>query len=81
VDYDVQVVSIPQSIGCNIDMDEELVYEITKALNERTDELAAIHSEGSAWTLENSLAAYKAGAVPFHPGAARYYDEMISAGK
>jgi TRAP transporter TAXI family solute receptor len=81
VDYDVQVVSIPQSIGCNIDMDEELVYEITKALNERTDELAAIHSEGSAWNLENSLAAYKAGAVPFHPGAARYYDEMISAGK
>lgn len=78
---EVQVVSIPQSIGCNIDMDEELVYQITKALNEHTDELAATHAEGAAWNLENSLAMYKAGTVPFHPGAARYYEEMIAAGK
>lgn len=81
VDYEVQVVAIPQGIGCNIDMDEDLVYEITKVLNESTDKLASMHAEAREWNLENTLAVYKAGVVPFHPGAARYYDEIIASGK
>ena len=80
VTTDVQVLAIPQSIGCNIAMDEDLVYEITKALNESTEELTAVHAEGADWNLEKSLTVYQAGVVPFHPGAARYYDEIL-AGK
>ena len=81
VTEDITVISIPQSIGCNVEMDEDLVYEITRILNESTDTLAATHAEGKAWNLENSLAAYKSGVVPFHKGAARYYEEMIKQGK
>ncbi len=78
VTKDVQVVAIPQSIGANIALDADLVYEITKALNESTEELASVHKEGAAWNLKSSLEVYKQGTVPFHPGAARYYDEVLA---
>ena len=72
----VTLISIPMGLGCNLDMDEDLVYEITKTLNSSTEELASAHAEGINWNTENSLTFYNAGAVPFHPGAARYYDEV-----
>ena len=73
---DCTVLGIPMGLVCNEDMDEDLVYEITKALNEGTADLAAAHTEGAEWNTENSLGFYNGGAVPFHPGAARYYDEI-----
>ena len=73
---DCEILGLPMGIGCNADMDEDLVYEITKVLNESTDELAKAHSEGAEWNTENSLAFYDDGGIPFHPGAARYYDEI-----
>ena len=73
---DYTVLGLPMGMACNMDMDEDLVYEITKVLNENTDALAAAHSEGADWNTENSLEFYNAGTVPFHPGAARYFDEI-----
>ena len=74
---DVIVLGLPMGLACNADMDDDLVYEITKVLNASTEELAAAHSEGADWNTENSLAFYQDGAIPFHPGAARYYDEVL----
>jgi TRAP-type uncharacterized transport system substrate-binding protein len=51
-------------------------YEITKALNETTDDLAAVHAEGKAWSLEQTKPFYEGKSVPFHPGAERYYKEV-----
>lgn len=76
VTQDYTILGMPMGLWCNADMDEDLVYEITKALNESTDELAAAHTEGGYWNTENSLTFYNDGSVPFHPGAARYYDEI-----
>ncbi len=73
---DYTVLGIPMTIVANADMDENLVYEITKVLNESTDELAKVHSEGANWNTENSLDVYLNSGIPFHPGAARYYDEI-----
>lgn len=73
---DCVILGLPSGFGCNADMDEDLVYKITKVLNESTDELAEAHSEGAEWNTENSLGFYNDGTIPFHPGAARYYEEI-----
>lgn len=73
---DCVILGIPMGLVCNADMDEELVYEITKALNEGTEQLTAAHVDGADWNTENSLDFYQDGIIPFHSGAARYYDEV-----
>ena len=73
---DFTILGMPMALWCNADMGEELVYEITKVLNESTDELAAAHTNGIDWNTENTLTFYNDGSIPFHPGAARYYDEI-----
>jgi TRAP transporter TAXI family solute receptor len=55
------------------DMDENLVYEITKALFTHRTELIAIHPEAANLSLESAV---KDSPVPFHPGAIRYYKEQ-----
>ncbi len=72
----VNLLTVDVVIAANENLDDELVYEITKALNENTDELALVHKDGAEWNLENSLKLYKKNIVPFHTGAARYYDEF-----
>jgi len=54
-------------------MDEKLAYDIVKTLFERKADLVAVHQEAA----NLDLAAQYAGgsAIPFHPGAARYFAE------
>lgn len=73
LDADVGVVSIPTSLVVHADMDENLVYEITKTLFEHRDELIAIHPEAKNLSLETAV---KKAPAPFHPGAIRYYKEQ-----
>lgn len=73
----VNLMTVSVVLAANLDLDEDLVYEITKVLNESTDELAVVHKDGAEWNLENSLAVYEQGIANFHPGAARYYDEQL----
>jgi TRAP transporter TAXI family solute receptor len=51
---------------------EDLVYQMTKALFENLDALAAAHAAGKAIKLENALSGMP---VPLHPGAAKYLKE------
>ena len=53
--------------------DEKLVYEITKTLFEKKDELVRVHKDASFLELSNQ--ATGGSPIPFHPGAARYYRE------
>jgi uncharacterized protein len=69
---DVGVVSIPNLLVVHADMDENLVYEITRTLFEHRDELIAIHPEAKNLALESAV---KESPAPFHPGAIRYYRE------
>ena len=53
--------------------DEKLVYDITKTLFEKKDELVKVHKDASFLELANQSTG--ASPIPFHPGAVRYYKE------
>ncbi|WP_172292460.1 TAXI family TRAP transporter solute-binding subunit [Pseudoruegeria sp. HB172150] len=77
--YDANLMSIPWMMVTNADVDEELVYNLTKALAENKEALAA-----SFGAFNNFDAATMAppNAVTYHPGALRYFEEAgISAGE
>ena len=52
--------------------DEELVYNMTKALWENVDTVHGAHEKGTEVTLETALDGM---GIPLHPGAERYYKE------
>ena len=53
--------------------DEELVYQITKTLFEKKDELVKVHKDASFLELANQTA--NASPIPYHPGSVRYFKE------
>jgi TRAP transporter TAXI family solute receptor len=53
--------------------DEKLVYEITKTLFEKKDELVKVHKDAAFLDLGNQMTG--ASPIPFHPGALRYFRE------
>lgn len=55
------------------DMDEEVAYNLTKALVEHSDEFRTVGLLGEEWTPENAVASRNA--VEYHPGAVKYYRE------
>ena len=69
----VQTISIPNVLVVNSDMDEELAYELTKLLFERTDDLIAVHPAANDTTVEFTM---ESTPVPLHPGAIRYFEEI-----
>jgi TRAP transporter TAXI family solute receptor len=75
INSDIISVNFPISLVCNENLDDDIVYEIVKALNENTDKLAEIHVLGKAWNTKNTLANFTNPVVPFHDGAIRYYEE------
>ncbi|NIA68524.1 TAXI family TRAP transporter solute-binding subunit [Pelagibius litoralis] len=55
------------------DTDEEVVYQMTKLLFEKKDDLVTGHSAFKALDIEKAATGLT---IPLHPGAARYYREM-----
>jgi TRAP transporter TAXI family solute receptor len=53
--------------------DEKLVYEITKTLFEKKDELVKVHKDAAFLDLANQMTG--ASPIPFHAGALRYFRE------
>jgi TRAP transporter TAXI family solute receptor len=53
--------------------DENLVYQITKTMFEKKEELVKVHKDAAFLDLGNQ--ATGASPIPFHPGAARYLKE------
>lgn len=72
-DEDVEVITVPNVLVVNADMDEELAYNITKAIFENQEQLALGHPEAKNLSLENALSST---ALPYHPGALRYFEEQ-----
>ncbi|QEM82883.1 TAXI family TRAP transporter solute-binding subunit [Halomonas binhaiensis] len=73
MDEPVQTISIPNVLITSSEMDDELAYQLTKMLFEKTDELIAIHPAANDTTVEFSTASTP---IPFHEGALRYYEEV-----
>ena len=60
----------------NMDLSDDVVYQVLKILLDNVDRMTQIHVDGAAWNLENSLAMIERDIVPLHPGAERYYKEI-----
>ncbi len=57
-------------------LDDDLVYEVTKALWENQQSIAAAHNTGKAMDIKTALLGI--GAAPVHAGAMRYYEEYLA---
>jgi len=77
IDYEVNTIAVNGILVTSIDQDEELIYQITKALwNKNTRRLLDTgHAKGKVIREETALEGIKGLDVPLHPGAARYYEE------
>ena len=67
----VETIGVDNVLLCREDLDDELVYRLTRAFFEALPDLAATHP--SAGLIDADLA--PATAIPLHGGAARYYRE------
>lgn len=68
---DVNTVVVKAMLVVTKDLDENLVYEMTKALYENTDKIT--HAKGEFITAETALEGL--GDMKLHPGAAKYFEE------
>lgn len=69
----VLTISTPNVLIAHADMDEDLVYNIVKAMYENVDELIAIHPAANDTTVDFSIDSTP---IPFHAGALRYFEEI-----
>jgi TRAP transporter TAXI family solute receptor len=65
--------SVQNLIVANENMSEQLAYNITKAVFDHQKDLVAVHKEAANITLANQKEANSA--IPWHPGALKYYKE------
>ncbi len=73
LDKDVKSVAVLAMLATREDIPEDIVYNITKAIFEHTDELVAAHERAKDITLETALDGMS---IPLHPGAEKYYREV-----
>ena len=72
-DEEIPTASMGNVLTVNSEVDEEIVYEITKAINENIDQLPNIHESLDYYSLENAT---KNLVADLHPGAEKYYEEI-----
>ncbi len=75
--YKGQTSAVPTIGGYSVfisrpDLDETLAYSIVKAVYDHQQEFWSYHAGAKSWTLENTIAMW---AIPYHPGAIKYYKE------
>ncbi len=77
VAYDVNTVAVSGILVTNANIDEELIYNITKAMWSDTARklLDNGHAKGKVITKETALDGVEGIGVPLHPGAERFYKE------
>ena len=71
-DSDVSTVTVKATLIVSKDAKDEDVYNLTKAIFENVDAIAAENGKGKELSIENATTGMTA---PFHAGAAKYYTE------
>ena len=71
-DADVATVTVKATMIVSASADEEQVYNLTKAIFDNADAIAAENGKGAELSVENATSGM---AAPFHPGAAKYFAE------
>lgn len=78
VTYDVNTVAVSGIMVTNANVDEELIYGVTKAMWSKTARklLDNGHPKGKVITMDTALDGIDGIGVPLHPGAERFYREV-----
>jgi hypothetical protein len=71
-DYGANLMAIPWVLLTNGDVDEDLVYEMTKAVVEGKE---ALKASFGAFARADAATMAPASDVPYHPGALKYFEE------
>ncbi len=71
VDADVTTVAVKATFIVSDQLDEETVYQLTKAIYENKDNYA--HDKAKEMSVEYAVSSIS---VPFHPGAEKYFKEV-----
>ncbi|MDY3251056.1 MAG: TAXI family TRAP transporter solute-binding subunit [Candidatus Choladocola sp.] len=72
LDEDVNTVAVGAVVIARDDVSEEDVYNFVSAIFEHVDEITAAHAKGAELDAEFAASVT---AVPYHPGAAKYFEE------
>jgi TRAP transporter TAXI family solute receptor len=72
-DQDIKTVAKSNLLVARADVDDEVVYQVTKAMFENLDFLRTIHDAMYETSLDRALVGMP---MPLHPGALRYYQEV-----
>jgi TRAP transporter TAXI family solute receptor len=72
-DEDATTVALQAVMYVRDDLDEDLVYNLTKTLYEETAEIEKGHARGSQISIDNAADGIT---TPFHPGALKYLEEQ-----
>lgn len=72
LDHDARAVSMWNFAIANCDLPESFVYEVTKLTMENNDQMVSIHKAARTSVPENYS---KNTFIPWHPGAARWFNE------
>ncbi len=71
-DTDTEALAIKATLAVNADLDENVVYDMTKALFENLEVLGTAHAKGKEVSAESAVTGVS---VPFHPGAVKFFSE------
>jgi TRAP transporter TAXI family solute receptor len=71
---DVLAVGNATSFAANVNLPEQVVYNIVKVLDEHMDEWKKVHPGARFYTPERTVV-FGERAIPYHPGAKKYFKE------
>lgn len=73
VSTETRTIAVQSTLVARTDLEENVVYWLTKTLFEKQPQIAAAHAKGKELVRANALAGMS---ITLHPGAKRYYDEV-----
>jgi uncharacterized protein len=73
VDKDAATLGLGEYLVGRNDLSDEMVYQFTKSFFSNLKDFHAVHASAREYTVDNSL---QDPAIPYHPGAIRYYKEI-----
>ncbi|MDO4622342.1 MAG: TAXI family TRAP transporter solute-binding subunit [Eubacteriales bacterium] len=68
----VSTITVEATLIISANVDEETAYKLTAAIFDHTEEIAVENAKGNELSLETAT---RISTVPYHKGAARYYEE------
>jgi len=71
-DQKIEIAVVWNLLICNVDMKEQVAYDIVKTLFEKKPELIAVHRMAENLEYETQV---DGSPIPFHPGALKYFKE------